>query len=85
MDVPTLENPVVAAQETAVGKMAGRPARSTRDDVAVKIDRGLKAKAQYVADSRGVPLAEYLSEAPRPIVGKDFDRAARSDGAEGGK
>jgi hypothetical protein len=56
---------------------AGRPATSTRDDIAVKIDRGVVAQARYVADSRKIPLAEYLTEALRAIVRKDFDRAAR--------
>jgi len=68
---------------TATRKKAGRPATSTRDDVAVKIDRGVKAKAQYVADNRRLALAEYLSEALRPIVGKDFERAARTADVDG--
>jgi predicted HicB family RNase H-like nuclease len=67
MQTSTMDNPMVAR------KKAGRPAKSTREDVAVKIDKGLKAKAQCVADNRDVSLAEYLSEALRPIVGKDFD------------
>lgn len=68
-------------------KKAGRPATSTRDDVVVKVDRGVIAKARYVADNRRIPLAEYLSEVLRPTVGKDFDRttqAAGRPGAEGG-
>jgi hypothetical protein len=65
-------------------KKAGRPATSTRDDVVVKIDRGIVAKARYVADTRGIPLAEYLSEALRPVVGRDFDRTVRGSEAEGG-
>jgi hypothetical protein len=61
-------------------KKAGRPATSTRDDVVVKIDRGIVAKARFVAENRKIPLAEYLTEALRSIVGRDFDKAAR--GAE---
>jgi hypothetical protein len=62
-------------------RKAGRPATSTRDDVVVKIDRGVVAQARYVADSRKIPLAEYLTEALRGVVRRDFDRAARG-GAE---
>jgi hypothetical protein len=62
-------------------KGAGRPATSTRDDVVVKIDRGVAAQARYVADNRKISLAEYLTEALRANVKRDFDRAARG-GAE---
>jgi hypothetical protein len=79
MQTSTLDNPMAAP------KKAGRPATSTRDDVVVKIDRAVKSKAQYVADNRKVTLAEYLSEALRPVVGKDFDRAARSTDLDGRK
>ena len=40
---------------------SGRP-RSGRDDIAVKMDRAVVARARYVAEMRGVSLAEYLSE-----------------------
>jgi hypothetical protein len=43
----------------------------------VKIDRGIVAKARFVAENRKIPLAEYLTEALRAIVGRDFERAAR--------
>jgi hypothetical protein len=62
-------------------KRAGRPATSTRDDVVVKIDRGVAAQARYVADNRKITMAEYLTEALRAVVKRDFDRAARG-GAE---
>ena len=58
---------------------AGRP-RSGRDDVAVKLDRGIVARARYVADLRGVTLAEYLSEAVRAIVDRDFGKVANPTG-----
>ena len=63
-------------------KKAGRPATSNRDDVVVKVDRGVIAKARYVADSRRIPLAEYLSEVLRPTVGRDFDRATQVAGKQ---
>lgn len=63
--------------ETAMApKKVGRPATSERDDVTVKIDRKVKSKAQYVADQRGIPLAEYLSEIVRPVAERDFAKAA---------
>jgi hypothetical protein len=64
----------------ATKKKAGRPATSTRDDIVVKVDRGIVAKARYVAESRRIPLAEYLSELLRPVVGRDFDRATQAAG-----
>jgi hypothetical protein len=64
-------------------KKAGRPATSTRDDVVVKIDRGIVAKARFVAENRKIPLAEYLSEALRSIVARDFDKAARGNDPAG--
>ncbi len=55
---------------------AGRPT-SGRDDVAVKMDRAIVARARYVAEIRGLTLAQYLSEAVRSMVDRDFDRAVR--------
>ena len=56
---------------------AGRP-KGERDDIAVKIDRGVAARARFVAETRGLTLAEYLSEAIRPIVERDFSKASQS-------
>lgn len=64
-------------RDMAKQKRTGRPPKSTRDDIAVKIDRGLVARARYVADNRKVTLAEYLTEALRGVVQRDFDRAAK--------
>jgi hypothetical protein len=58
---------------------AGRP-KSERDDVTVKLDRGVVARARYVAEIRGVTLAEYLTEAVRPVVDRDFGKAAKPTG-----
>jgi hypothetical protein len=43
-----------------------------RKDVAVKIDVEVIAEAKMVAASRGVTLAEYLSDMLRPIVRRDL-------------
>lgn len=58
---------------------AGRP-KSERDDVTVKMARAVVARARFVADLRGLTLAEYLSEAVRPVVDQDFAKAAQPTG-----
>jgi hypothetical protein len=50
---------------------------------AVKIDRALAAKAQMIATDKGVSLAEYISEALRSLVEKDWARMVRRVGGEG--
>ena len=56
---------------------AGRP-RSERRDIAVKMDRALVAKARFVAQCRGLTLAEYVTESLRPTVDKDFAKESRA-------
>lgn len=55
---------------------AGRP-RSGRDDVAVKIDRGIVAQARFVSDARGLSLAEFLSNLLRGPVSREFTKEAQ--------
>jgi hypothetical protein len=55
----------------------GRPKSSERDDVTVKIDRAVASMARMVASVRGVPLVEYLSEAARTVVERDFAKEMR--------
>jgi hypothetical protein len=62
--------------ERPMGKV-GRPKRSERDDVTVKIDRGIVSRAKMVASARNVPLAEYLSELIRSPVARDFAKEMR--------
>lgn len=50
----------------------GRPKRSTRDDVAVKIDRAVKSKAKAIADHRGVSVADVLSRAAEPEIDRQY-------------
>jgi hypothetical protein len=47
--------------------------RQKRNDLTVKIDAALVAKAKSVSGFRGLTLAEYLSEKLRGPVEKDFD------------
>lgn len=55
---------------------SGRP-KSNRDDVTVKLDRSIAARAHFVAKARGMTLAEYLSEITKGVVDRDFDQEAR--------
>lgn len=53
------------------------PEKPKRKDKAVKIARDLAAKAKIIADTRGISIAEYLSELLRPHVLKDWPKALR--------
>lgn len=52
----------VALQEALMARPKGRPKKSERDDVSVKLDRSIVGMAKVIATSRGIPLAELLSE-----------------------
>lgn len=52
-------------------KRMGRPKRSERDDVVVRLDRAIVAKARLLAAHRGVSVAEVLSD----LVKAPVDRA----------
>ena len=56
---------------TSVAKAKGRPKRSGRDDVSVKINRALIGKAKLLAAHRSISVAELLSE----ILAAPLDRA----------
>ena len=53
-------------------------AKAKRDDRVAKIDRSVIDKAEFVALDRGQTLAEYLSEALRPVVDRDYEAYAES-------
>lgn len=55
-----------------MAKHRGRPKRSERDDVTVKVDRAVVGMAKAVATSRGIPLAELLSELLEGPVGRAY-------------
>jgi hypothetical protein len=60
----------------------GRPKSSDRQDVSIKFDKLLAGKARLIASGRGISMAEYLSEAVRPIIDRDYARLMRE--LEGG-
>ena len=72
-----MESSVASLGRPMAWKRTGRPKTSTRDDVVARIDRGVIAWARYVAETRMIPLAEYLSEILRPVVSKDFEKVAK--------
>ena len=55
-------------------KKMGRPKTSERQDVSVKFDKTLAGMARMMALSKGVSLAEYISEASRAVIEKDFGK-----------
>jgi hypothetical protein len=61
---------------------AGRPKRSERDDVTVKLDRGIVSKAKMIASAKKVPLAEYLLDLLSGPVARDFAKEMRRIAAE---
>jgi hypothetical protein len=63
-------------------KTMGRPKSSDRQDVSIKFDRVLAGRARLIAQGRGIPMAEYLSESARPIIDRDYAKLMRE--LEGG-
>lgn len=47
-------------------------AKAKRNDRPVKVDVGVVVMAEHVALSRGMSLAEYVSETLRPAVTRDY-------------
>ena len=48
-----------------------------RNDVTVKVDADVVRVCKMVASSRGITLAEYISESMRPIAQNDLDQDTR--------
>lgn len=58
--------------------ITARKKKPKRNDKAVKIDRVIAMKAGLVAESKGQPLAEYVTEILRGPVERDWARAVRT-------
>lgn len=56
--------------------------KKKRNDAITKIDKDLLQKARHIATHRDVPLAEYLSEALRPVVERDFAKFRKEIGED---
>jgi hypothetical protein len=63
-------------------KKMGRPQSSERQDVSIKFDKVLASRARTIAQGRGISMAEYLSEAIRPVIDRDYAKLMRE--LEGG-
>jgi hypothetical protein len=74
----TLEHPTMARPK-------GRPKRSERDDVTVKVDRTLIGKAKLIATHQGVPVAELLTELLRVPVDRAYAQMLRDLEGKGAK
>jgi hypothetical protein len=57
-----------------------RTEKPKRNDKAVKMDRLLVDKANWIATRRGISAAEYLSELVRAQVERDFAKAVKETG-----
>ena len=68
--------PVAREKQSVERPGRGRP-KTHRDDISVKMDRALAAKAQYLARLKGITLAEFISETLRAPVERDFAKASR--------
>jgi hypothetical protein len=64
-------------------KPKGRPKRSERDDVAVKVDRRLVSRAKVVAGHRGIAVAELISELLESPLDKAYAAMVKELDAKG--
>ena len=62
---------MIRTGSATVARPRGRPKRSEREDVSVKVDQRIVGKAKLIARHRGVPLAELLSD----LLESPVDRA----------
>jgi hypothetical protein len=78
MNEITIERP-----RTIMGKQRGRPKKSLRDDMAAKLERRLVTMAKSIADYRGVPTAEVLSDAAREQLLRMYNQMLKELDAKG--
>jgi hypothetical protein len=62
----------VAGGNEIMAKAKGRPKLSVRNDRTAKIDATILGRAEVVAKSKGITVAEYLSETLRGPVARDL-------------
>ena len=66
----TLEAPRMA-------KPKGRPKKPSGEGTPVRLDSALVSKARYLCAQNGESMADYLSAIIRPVVERDFRKAAK--------
>jgi len=71
--------------EQTMARPKGRPRKSERDDITVRIDRTIVAKAKLVATWLGLEggVAELLSDLVRGPVDRAYGKMLREIGPEG--
>jgi len=74
-----------SAGSLVVGRPKGRPKRSEREDVTVKIDRKLVGKAKLIATHQGVSVAELLSDLLDVPLDRAYGQMLRDIEAKGGE
>jgi hypothetical protein len=70
------------AEEPDVAVKKKRSGKPKRDDKAVKMDRIVVDKANWVATRRGITAAEYLTEMVRSQVERDFAKEVKETGVK---
>ena len=60
-----------------MGRPKGRPKSSVRQDVSTKFDKALLGMARLIATASGASLAEYISEAARSTIERDYAKLMR--------
>jgi hypothetical protein len=71
----------MAATETRqMAKGRGRPKKEGGEGTQVRVDSDIVAKAKYLAAGKRLTLGEYLSATLRPVVDREFRKAAPTEG-----
>ncbi len=73
---------MATAEGRDVPKAKGRPKRSERDDVTVKVDRTIVGRAKTLATYHGVSVAELISDALRAPLAKMWHEMVRESDRE---
>lgn len=78
----------VLEADPGMAKKAGRPKTSTGSAPTIRIEADLQSMLKYIAARRGVPVAKLTSDLIRPVVEREFRKAApkiESKGEGGGE
>lgn len=78
----------VATGSSAMAKAKGRPKKPGGEGTQVRVESDLATKARYIAAQRGVTVLDLLSGILRPVLDREFRKAAPKvgpDEAEGSK
>lgn len=65
------------AESRPMGRKRGRPRKPTGEGTQVRIDADLVTKAKYLAAQKGMHTSQLISDLLRPVVEREFKKAAR--------